>query len=237
MVLPIKAPIKKRPVSNIATETVLAEAPSTCQCVLLPVCSNWQSAVSHGGLASEGIVNSSNENIKYVKSAKAGEFMNPIFAMKVIMLSHPCLPSPALSGGSINPAIWCLYSNAFSTSCRDPSLARGCSHSVVNVFGPYLPFKKIPYSYNACSKNCLIELIFELLKPKLSNTFFIKHMVFGTRHKSSRHYADAILWLSPWSADTAAVRGQTAAPPRLHTLLTHYNCWAITFSSTSQTFN
>jgi len=61
--------------------------------------------VSHGGLASEGIVNPSNENIKYVKSAKAGEFMNPIFAMKVIMLSHPCLPSPALSGGSINPAI------------------------------------------------------------------------------------------------------------------------------------
>ena len=140
----------------------------TCQCVLLPVCSNWQSAVSHGGLASEGIVNPSNENIKYVKSAKAGEFMNPIFAMKVIMLSHPCLPSPALSGGSINPAIWCLYSNAFSTSCRDPSLARGCSHSVVNVFGPYLPFKKIPDSYNACSKNCLIDLIFE---PKWSNTF------------------------------------------------------------------
>ena len=158
-------------------------------CVLLPVCSNWQSAVSHGGLASEGIVNPSNENIKYVKSAKAGEFMNPIFAMKVIMLSHPCLPSLALSGGSINPAIWCLYSNAFSTSCRDPSLARGCSYSAVNVFGPYLPFKKIPDSHNACSKNCLIELIFELLKPKLSNTFFIKHMVTWVEklwHESSR---------------------------------------------------
>ena len=127
--------------------------------------------------------------------------MNPIFAMKVIMLSHPCLPSLALSGGSINPAIWCLYSNAFSTSCRDPSLARGCSHSVVNVFGPYLPFKKNPDSYNACSKNCLIELIFELLKPKLSNTFFIKHMV--TWVKQLGHdtrvlvSADAILWWSP----------------------------------------
>ena len=157
--------------------------------------------MSHGGLASEGIVNPSNENIKYVKSAKAGEFMNPIFAMKVIMLSHPCLPSLALSGGSINPAIWCLYSNAFSTSCRDPSLARGCSHSVVNVFGPYMPFKKNPDSYNACSKNCLIELIFELLKPKLSNTFFIKHMVTWVKQLGHNTRvlvsADAILWWSP----------------------------------------